>query len=110
MSEVWVVNGRVLTQKEIFEHLMIQDPICQDIAKVTYWLIHDDIEQLRNVLEPCPQSYRQRVLTSKALKCPPIYYARTPRSMKYVLQSLDESDRLDSLCSSSSIRNYYTTI
>lgn len=108
MSEVWVVNGRVLTQKEIFEHLMIQDPICQDIAKVTYWLIHDDIEQLRNVLEPCPQSYRQRVLTSKALKCPPIYYARTPRSMKYVLQSLDESDRLDSLCSSSSIRNNYT--
>ena len=100
-SDGIVTTTRALEPWEAYQLQIATDELCKKIANVTEFLLHNDINRVRNILQSHKPDDRKAILTSDKLKYPAIYYARTNEAMECVLQCLDEQDRLDALHASS---------
>ena len=100
-SDGIVTTTRVLEPWEAYQLQIATDELCSKIANVTEFLLHNDIDGVRDILQPHRPDERKAILTSDKLKYPAIYYARKNKAMECVLQCLDEQDRLDALCAPS---------
>ena len=100
-SDGIVTTTRVVEPWEAYQLQIATDELCSKIANVTEFLLHNDIEGVRNILQSHKPDDRKAILTSDKLTYPAIYYARTNEAMECVLQCLDEQDRFDALHASS---------
>ena len=89
--------SRQLELREAYQRKLATYTRCQYIADVIESLLYDDIDRLKIILEPHEPIERKAILTSKDLRYPAIYYARTPQMLSCVLQYLDKHDRLNVL-------------
>ena len=71
--------SRQLELWEVYQRKLATYTRCQYIADVIESLLYDDIDRLKIILEPHEPIERKAILTSKDLRYPAIYYARTPQ-------------------------------